>query len=161
MVVHMGDALDLLHDDHEQVDALYEQLGRTDAPAERRALVDAMIRALSQHIRVEEEVFYPAIVGRVDGGPGFVGTNLEEHRRAAELMHRLETLDAEDRDFSPAAGGLMKAVRVHVAAEEKQLFPRVRAVLSAAELEEMAARIEQRRGAEPARRRSRGRGRTA
>jgi hemerythrin superfamily protein len=151
----MPDALDLLHDDHEQVAALYEQLGSTDAPAERRALVDRMIRALAQHSEVEQEIFYPAIVGRVEGGPGFVGTNLEEHRQAGELLRRLEGLSPEDRDFSPTVGALMKAVRVHVSAEEKQLFPRVRAALTGGELEEMAARIEQRRGAEPVRRRSR------
>jgi hemerythrin superfamily protein len=146
----MADALDLLHADHQSVTELYAQLGETGDAGARRALVDAIVHALSAHAALEEEVFYPAVADRVVDGGGFVEASLADHRSAQRLIERLASLAPRDPDFDPTVGRLMKEVRTHVNGEELQLFPRVRQALSAAEIEALGERLARRRDLMPA-----------
>lgn len=153
----MADALDLLHQDHQQVTELYSRLGETGDRQQRRALVDEMIAALTLHATLEEQVFYPALVDRVEQGRGFVKASLEDHRQAEELLATLREMPAEDPQFDPTVGKLMKAVKTHVNGEELQLFPRVRDAFSAQELDELGRQMAEPRDPVPAAGRARGR----
>jgi hemerythrin superfamily protein len=153
----MADALALLTEDHQRLDQLYDELGQTEALPRRRQLVEAMIEALSGHMTVEEGTLYPAVAERATGGRGFVESNREEHAQARDCLGKLAAMSADDPRFDPTIGELMKKVQSHVAAEELQLFPRVRVSFSAEELQTLGERLGQARSPEasPARARSR------
>lgn len=147
----MPDALDLLHADHQAVAELFTTIGKTADKAKRRELVNTVIKELSVHASVEEEVFYPAVARAVPLGREFTSVSLEEHRKAKVQLHKLEDLSPEDPMFDPAVGELAKEVKEHIADEEMQLFPRVRAHMSGDALADLATRIEDRKGTAPTR----------
>src|SRR5947209_15605194 len=118
----MPDALDLLHRDHQAVLDLFTTVGTTADRAKRRELVNTIVKQLSVHASVEEEIFYPAVADRVPDGEGFVKVSLEEHQKAKVQLHKLEDLSPEDPMFDPGVGELVKEVKEHIADEELQLF---------------------------------------
>lgn len=147
----MADALELLAEQHRQVTDLFQQIGETAEPQQRRAILDTIITQLSQHAAIEEEVFYPAVAGRVDGGGGFITVSLEEHSKAKTQLHKLDELAPDDPLFDPSVGELSHEVKVHVADEETQLFPRVRVAFNAQELAELGEQMATRMTAVPTR----------
>jgi hemerythrin superfamily protein len=143
----MADALELLARDHHRVTAIYDQLAHTDERARRTRLTGELITVLSAHMRVEEDVFYPAVAERAEEGAGFVESNREEHEETRDCLAKLGSMPADDPRFDPTLGEMMKKVRAHVAAEELQLFPRARVSFSAAELQALGRRISRAAGA--------------
>ncbi len=143
----MPDALALLHADHEAVLDLLATMGSTADPQRRRQLADSIVAQLRRHTQVEEKLFYPAVARSVPEGEGFVSVSREEHEKAATQLKRLEKLSPEDPGFAPALGELTKLVKEHVADEEVQLFPRVRAHMRAEDLVDLGARIADRKPA--------------
>jgi hemerythrin superfamily protein len=137
----MPDALELLAADHQEVRALFSQIAATAARQKRRTLVSKLIHALSRHASVEEQLFYPVIRERVMEGEGFVTASLEEHAKAAEQMRKLDRLQPGDPLFDPSIGELHKEVLEHIADEEMQLFPRVRAAFSPDELATLGTQL--------------------
>ena len=145
----MPDALQVLADDHQEVADLFTQMASTSEPRERRVIASKIVKALSQHASVEEELFYPAIKDRVADGEGFITTSLQEHAKAKKQLHKLDRMKPGDPLFDPSVGELEKEVKEHIADEEMQLFPRVRAALSAAELAGLGEQLAGRKAAAP------------
>lgn len=120
------DALELLSQDHREVDALYAQLeASTDLDA-RIALMLQICDALTLHAQIEEELFYPAL--RSAG----VSSNLldrarHEHGDVKRLVAEIwAQRDHEGGDSHTALAQMMRAVSRHVEEEESQLFPLAR-----------------------------------
>jgi hemerythrin superfamily protein len=147
----MPDALELLAEQHREVTSLFTQMGETAAPKKRRTILDRIVKALTQHAAIEEEVFYPTVAKRVVDGDGFITVSREEHEKAKTQLHKLDGLEPDDPLFAPSVGELIHEVKVHVGDEETQLFPRVRSAFSAAELSELGARMAKRTAKTPAR----------
>jgi hemerythrin superfamily protein len=141
----MADALEILAADHRAVLSLLQTLGSTAEPEKRQELAEQVVSKLANHAQIEQKTFYPAVADRIDGGKGFVSVSREEHDKAKQQMDKLSKLKPEDPWFAPALGELTKLVKEHVADEEMQLFPRVRAAFDAAELAELGERLEKKR----------------
>ena len=62
-----------------------------------------------------------------------------------ELIEKLEGMELEDSKRVAHFTVLMEYVKHHVQEEEKEMFPRARKLLSAAELNELGARMAQRK----------------
>ena len=58
----MPDALQLLRDDHKKVKDLFKQFEDSDDKAEKKRICDEVIMELDVHTRIEEEIFYPAVL---------------------------------------------------------------------------------------------------
>ena len=88
------DAITLLKSDHQSVKRLFrafEQAGeRAKAPKAKTAA--AIIRELSQHAAIEEQVFYPAVRQDVPDASDEVLESLEEHHVVKWLCSELERL---------------------------------------------------------------------
>jgi hemerythrin superfamily protein len=141
----MPDALQLLADDHREVSDLFGEMGATAEPKQRKLIVTRIVHALSQHAAAEEELFYPVVAERAVEGAGFVTVSLEEHHKAKVQLRKLEKMKSDDPLFDPSVGELQKEVSVHIADEELQLFPRVRAAFSDDELAELGQKLEARK----------------
>jgi hemerythrin-like domain-containing protein len=143
-------AIQLLKEDHTKVRKLLSELADTTPRGvkTRTELLEKIATELRVHTKIEEEIFYPALKAaaknREDEAMYFEA--LEEHRAAGELvLPDLEKTDVASDKFSGRAKVLKELVEHHAGEEEKEMFPRARELLSAEELKELGARMEQRK----------------
>ncbi|MDQ4096850.1 MAG: hemerythrin domain-containing protein, partial [Actinomycetota bacterium] len=57
------DAITLLRDDHKTVEGLFKKFEKTGEGAKKaqRDLADRIVKELSIHVAIEEQIFYPAV----------------------------------------------------------------------------------------------------
>lgn len=147
------DGIELLTRDHRTVDDLFEQyegLGPEDH-ANKRSLVDDMIRELSVHAAVEEQFLYPFIRDEVDGGDRLAQEGIEEHQEAKEILADLEDRQPSDPDFDARVRELIADVRHHVEEEEQEFFPALRAAATPEQLQDLGERLSTAKSAAPTR----------
>ncbi len=134
-----------LTDDHKHVDAYFAAARqaiadrRWDEASQRLA---EFARALERHVRIEEEILFPAFEARSEGVGGPTQTMRMEHR---EMRRLLETMDAaiRGRDSQRAqdqAQTLLALLQAHDRKEEHALCP-LASEIPAAEQEALLQRI--------------------
>jgi hemerythrin-like domain-containing protein len=133
------DAITLLRDDHRSVAQLFKQFESAgdNAHVEKRRIVDQIIEALSVHAAIEEQVFYPVARAAVDGVEDIVLESLEEHHIVKWTLSELDGLDPSEERFDAKVTVLIESVRHHVKEEETEFFPKVRAAMSKAALNDL------------------------
>jgi hemerythrin superfamily protein len=139
------DALTLLTEQHEEVDQLIEAIEKSRAPQKKRELFETLADKLAAHATMEEQMFYPAVKAKQT--EDLLLESTEEHLAIKRVLADLLALEVGDERFD-AKLSVMKEELTHHAheEEEKELFPKVRRLLSRDELEglggEMAALFE-------------------
>ncbi len=142
----MPDAITLLKDDHKTVEKLFKRFEKAgDRAVKTKAdLVADIIRELSIHAEIEEQIFYPAIrAAQVPDADDEVLESLEEHLVAKRLLSDLDGMDPEAERFDAKVTVLMEVIRHHVEEEEGELFPAVREVLKRKVMGEIGDDMEQ------------------
>jgi hemerythrin-like domain-containing protein len=140
------DVIEILTQDHREVESMFVELealrGASDSDATRRRkdLVDQVTIELVRHSVAEEAEVYPLVRDRIDVAEAEQAKH--EHAEAEETMKRLDGLDGDDPEFASALETLMTEIREHVAEEESEMFPRLRATFSEQELIELGAKVE-------------------
>lgn len=145
------DAIALLKADHKKLEALFrkfEQASRNARKTKRR-LVEQIVRELTIHAAIEEQVFYPTVRSKAKHLEEMILLALEEHHVAKWLLKELEDLPADAERFEAKVLVLMETVRPHLAEEEQGLFPEVRKAFTPAELKAMAQALVVARRAAP------------
>ena len=137
------DAITLLKADHKSVNALFRAFEKSDDPREKRTLVDSMIKELSVHAAIEEEIFYPAARAEAEDTTDEVLESLEEHHVVKWVLSELQGLDPGDERFEPKTTVLIELVRHHVEEEEKEFFPKVRSEVGRKRLGEIGQQLEE------------------
>lgn len=138
---HRVGALGLLKSDHRTVEALFKKLealaqrnGSARDRGSKEATVRLVIRELSMHAAVEEQVFYPTVKQRSERLKELVLEALEEHHVAKWLLSELEKMDVDNERLDAKLSVLIESVRHHVREEEGELFPEVRKAMDRKEL---------------------------
>jgi ferritin-like metal-binding protein YciE len=120
------DATRLLGDDHRVVIGWFDWYERSDDATTRKVLTRRICAALRAHMAGEEKWFYPAAQEAL-GDRELIQRALDEHGQAKTLIKQLE----RKRTAATKQRGLMRALRdevaAHIAEEELELFPAVRA----------------------------------
>lgn len=133
------DGIALLKKDHRTVESLfkrYEKLG--DRAIRGKAnIVERVIRELSIHAAIEEQVLYPTIRQEVSGGKPKVEHAIDEHQKVKETLSSLQKVKPEDEAMDELMAGLISDVREHVKEEEAELFPKLRSSVEPAVLKRM------------------------
>jgi hemerythrin-like domain-containing protein len=145
------DALAVLRKDHQAVEQLFRRFERARTASERKRIAARVVRELSVHTAVEEELFYPALRRRANGADGRVLVALEEHHVAKLELAEIERLGGSAERFAAKVGVLADHVRHHILEEERELFPLARRTLSAEELALLGAALVRAREAAPTR----------
>ncbi|MEU4527292.1 hemerythrin domain-containing protein [Micromonospora ureilytica] len=136
------DAVDILVADHREIEAVLVELAtRRGTPEHRRHLVDVVIAELVRHSVAEEAYVYPIARKALPDGNEIADREIAEHADAERTMKELESTEPSDPRFDELLAQLTSTVRHHVADEEKELFPRLRAATAREELVEAAARV--------------------
>jgi hemerythrin superfamily protein len=135
----VGDAITLLREDHRAVEKLFKEFEKagTNALKTKARQVERMIRELTIHASIEEQVFYPTVRRDADDLDSEVLEALEEHHVVKWLLSELSGLDPSAERFDAKVTVLIESVRHHVKEEEGTLFPTVRKEFTRSELAAM------------------------
>lgn len=144
--VSMMDAISLLKDDHDAVEALLTELAESTSRAvkKRADLLEKIRVELKAHATIEEEIFYPAFKAKGDRADDdkMYFEALEEHRAAGDLvLPDLLNTPVDSEKFSGRAKVLKELVKHHADEEEKEMFPRSKKLLSKDELAALGTRM--------------------
>ena len=102
-----------------------------------------MLAELIRHAATEEVHVYPAARKALPDGEQEVEQDIREHAEAERMLDELDGMDPTDARFDQLVSQIAGAIRHHVAEEEADLFPRLRAALPAEEMMELGGKVEQ------------------
>jgi iron-sulfur cluster repair protein YtfE (RIC family) len=113
--------------------------------------MDQIANELKIHIRIEEEIFYPAVreIGTAKAEE-MVDEAYEEHHVVDLVLAELPNVDPEDERFAAKMTVLSELVEHHADEEEKEMFKSAER-LGDDELEALGERMEARLGERPRR----------
>jgi len=133
------DAIALLRNDHRAVERLFKEFEKAGPRAHktRRQVADRIVKELSVHAVIEEQLFYPAVREAVPDADDDVLEGLEEHHIVKWTLSEVDGMDPEHERFVPKMTVLMESVRHHVEEEEGELFPTVRDAMGRKQLAEL------------------------
>jgi hemerythrin superfamily protein len=146
-----ADAVGVLKKDHQAVEQLFRRFERTRSAPERKRLAERIVRELSIHAAIEEQLVYPSIRQRANGHGARVLVALEEHHLAKLALAEIERLGAEDERLEPKVRVLIESVRHHVQEEERELLPAMKRSLSPEELQSLGESLVRAKAAAPTR----------
>jgi hemerythrin-like domain-containing protein len=136
------DVVDILTADHREFLDLLAQIEGTTDGERRRDLADTVIAEVMRHAVAEEMFVYPAIEEHLPDGAAEVEEDKREHQHIVELMKRLEDVDTADPVFLATVRELQAELSHHIAEEEADQFPRLRAHIPVEKLVAMGAKVE-------------------
>jgi hypothetical protein len=112
------DALQLLSADHRKVEALFEEFENAEGASKKQELVLQICTELKVHAMIEEEIYYPAIRGKVEDDA--LDEAYVEHDGAKMLINDLETAEPDEDFYDAKVSVLQEQIEHHVKEEEKQ-----------------------------------------
>jgi hemerythrin superfamily protein/carbon monoxide dehydrogenase subunit G len=136
------DVVDVLTTDHREVTLLIGEIWGTADADTRRDLADIVISELVRHSVAEEMFVYPAMRKHLPDGDAAVEHDTAEHKQLEATMKQLEGVDASDARFTELLRQLETILADHVADEERDQFPQLRARVPREELVQMAGKVE-------------------
>jgi hemerythrin superfamily protein len=133
--------IDLLTTDHQEVRGLVDQLLMTSEPEKRRELADTIIGQLVRHSVAEETIVYPAMLAHLANGKEAVEHDTQEHKELEAVMKEMEDCQVGEPGFLDLVRRLKGVLDDHVADEEQEQFPELRASVPADQLEAMGTQV--------------------
>ena len=136
-------ALELLKEDHDRVDKLFQKVEATEEK-EHMALFEQIMAELEVHTQIEESVFYPQIKEKGDEElKKLVAEGVEEHRQAKMFLRELDALQSEGERFEAKLKVLMEDIKHHVQEEEGEMFPMIKEQFDESSLQELGKQLEE------------------
>lgn len=119
------DALRLLEQDHQEVEALFSQFRKLEAAREKAAMAAKICLLLRVHTQIEEEILYPAAREALDE-EDMVDEADVEHDGARHLIAEIEAMKPREHLFDAKVHVLGEYIHHHVEEERTELFPALR-----------------------------------
>jgi hemerythrin superfamily protein len=119
----MPDVVDLIMQDHREVERLFDEL--KNHPEKRPLLVPVLTAVLTAHSRAEEAEVYPVAKDEA-GETDEVQHSQEEHAEAEQLLLKLTRTDPTSPAFDEVLDELVESVTHHVEEEESSVLPGMR-----------------------------------
>ena len=139
------DAIKLLKNDHDEVEAMFKQFFKMKKDgAQKGELIEQICTALTVHAEIEEEIFYPACRDALgEDGEQMMDEAEVEHGGMKNLIAQLEDADADDEMTAAKVKVLCEYVTHHVKEEEGKIFPKVKK--ADLDLDELGAELMERK----------------
>ena len=112
------DALQLLTADHRTVEDLFEQFEKASGDGRKEKLAKQICLELKVHAMLEEEIFYPAVRGKIEDDD--LDEAYVEHDGAKVLINEIEAASPSDDFYDAKVKVLKEEIEHHVKEEEKQ-----------------------------------------
>jgi hemerythrin superfamily protein len=129
-------AIELLKDDHDKVDRLFQKVKATEEGEEHRELFKKIKAELDAHTHIEEKIFYPRL-REEEELEDITLEGIEEHHQAKMFLRELSNLTEDSENFEPKLKVLMEDITHHVQEEEGDMFIKVQEVIGEDELNEL------------------------
>jgi hypothetical protein len=134
-------AIELLESQHEEVDALIAKIEAATSAKTKEALFIELADKLAAHAKIEETIFYPAVVAKQT--EDILLESAEEHLSIKRVLADLLELDIDDETFDAKLAVMKEQLEHHAhEEEEKELFPKVEKLLDEDELEGLGDEME-------------------
>ena len=126
----------LLKQDHRTVKALFRKYERANRQSEKQKIGEQIVEELSVHAIIEEQLVYPILRGdkRIEST---VLDAIEEHHAVKLVLAEIDKMKVDDERYDAKIHFIKEAVETHIEEEESELFPKVKKLLSADELEDL------------------------
>jgi hemerythrin-like domain-containing protein len=147
----MADAFEVLAHDHAEVKQMLTQLelgairqggAGTEQLTQRKKLAEQLVIEESRHEAVEELYFWPAVREHLPNGDELADTAIGQEDEGKEVLDKLDKLDAGDPEFEKLLAEFIRAGREHIDYEETQVWPELRAALTAVQSQEIGSKME-------------------
>jgi hemerythrin-like domain-containing protein len=132
-------AIDMLKEQHREVEQLFEKLGEASGQAKERLFYE-LADALAIHTSIEERAFYPGVKTKDTGE--ILEESLQEHLQAKRLLADMLDMDVASEEFDAKCRVLQESIEHHVEEEESELFPKVKKICDASALDEIGDKME-------------------
>ncbi|HEX4062887.1 MAG TPA: hemerythrin domain-containing protein [Streptosporangiaceae bacterium] len=141
----------MLKADHKEIRRLFREFQQaSDRAVKTKAkLVQQILRLLTVHTYIENEIMYPRVRALLPQLEDDVLESYEEHHVADVLCAELAAMSADAERFDAKTTVLIESVTHHIEEEEQDWFPKVRAGLGRKQLQEIGAELEQARQKAP------------
>ena len=146
-----SDAIVLLKADHKEIRGLFREFQAAGDKAfkKKAKVVGQIIKLLTVHTFIENEVMYPEVRRLLPDLEDDVLESYEEHHVADLLCMELSGMPADAERFDAKTTVLIENVTHHIQEEEQDWFPKVRAGLGRKQLQELGAKLEKARAKAP------------
>jgi hemerythrin-like domain-containing protein len=147
-----SDAIVLLKDDHKQILRLFRQFEAAGDRAVKTQghFVQQIIRLLTVHTYIENEVMYPEVRALLPELKEEILESYEEHHVADVLCMELAAMPAKAEHFDAKTRVLIESVSHHIEEEEQEWFPLVRKAMSRKVLQQLGEQMAAAKAAAPA-----------
>ena len=122
------DATHLLARDHREVEELFAKFEKATGTSSKEKLAREICTELKIHAMIEEEIFYPALRGKIDGDD--LDEAYVEHDGAKLLINDIEAAEPDEECYDAKEKVLQEQSEHHVEEEEKMhgnIFQQARA----------------------------------
>jgi hemerythrin superfamily protein len=132
------DAIALLESQHRAVERLFQAVPTLEGQELKRTVVQ-IVDKLTVHGAIEERHFYPGV--RTSDTEDLLDESVQDHQEIKEVCLYLLDVDPSDENYQAKVEELQGLVEEHVTIEESELFPMVRDLVEAAELQELGEQM--------------------
>jgi len=134
-------AIELLKQQHDEVDELIKKLEKTDDMDQKRRLFAELGDNLAAHATIEEKIFYPAVFARQT--EDLLRESTEEHLQIKRVLADMLDMDVDDEQFDAKLSVVKEAVTHHAREEEEgELFPKVEKLFDEGDLDGIGDEME-------------------
>ena len=138
-------------EDHKSIRKLFRdyQATESNATTAKGKLAKRIIAELTVHTYLENEIMYPEVRTLMPELEDAVLESYEEHHVADVLVMELSAMKLDAERFDAKMTVLIENVTHHIKEEEQEWFPKVREGLGRKQLQEIGARMVQKRKTAP------------
>jgi hemerythrin superfamily protein len=133
----MPDVVDLIEQDHREVEQLFSEFQSSKS----RSIATKICDELTKHTAAEEAEVYPVIASDVSGGKDLAQEAEKEHGEARQLIGRVRNTK-DEQHLSELMTELQQAIQHHVQEEETEMLPKARQDLPTERLNELGQKFE-------------------
>jgi len=143
------DAIALLKEDHEKVKKLMAELETTTERGvkTRTELWAKLLKELTVHENIEEEIFYPALRDKPKA-KDIVLEAMEEHHLVDDIVAQIKDTPVDDEHWGAKFKVAKENVEHHIEEEETEMFKIARQVFSKEELEDFGTQMAEAKAAQ-------------
>ncbi|MBK9263888.1 MAG: hemerythrin domain-containing protein [Polyangiaceae bacterium] len=135
------DALDLLEQQHREVTELLDRLAVEASGEENDATIEAVLRAVEAHVRIEEAYVYVACASKLRGD-GRAEVAGEQRAGILSALRLLGETSPSDPQFRDHVATLSERFAQHADAEEDAVFPKLKRTLTDEALDVLGEALE-------------------
>jgi iron-sulfur cluster repair protein YtfE (RIC family) len=132
-------AIDLLEKDHQGAKKVLGEISQLSG-TKKKELFSALKHELETHDRIEEDIFYPAVLAHPNASALSAGDKAA-HEAVETALDKLAGMKIDDPNWAPAFNAMQAKLVAHIKDEETNLFVKIRKALSPAELDALGVKM--------------------